>query len=245
MKWGTFGPVHILTLILGAVMVVGLYYSLKKASQKVQTLVLGILSFSGIAAIVYNLLMWGSPLQYLPLHLCSINALLLPIVVFTRSKTLGNLLLVWSLGAAAALVMNQSVAEASITDSVFFFYYFPHVMEFGIPILLFKLGFVKKYPRCIGSTIGIPMTIYTGVHLINKLINLYCATNKILSGGSVLKVNYMFSIRPENPLLAAFYKIIPYEYWYMYMIVPVLVVYLLAVYAPQLRRHLVRHTSLV
>ena len=89
MKWGTFGPVHILTLILGAVMVVGLYYSLKKASKKVQTLVLGILSFSGIAAIVYNLLMWGSPLQYLPLHLCSINALLLPIVVFTRSKTLG------------------------------------------------------------------------------------------------------------------------------------------------------------
>jgi uncharacterized membrane protein YwaF len=245
MKWGTFGPVHILTLILGAVMVVGLYYSLKKASKKVQTLVLGVLSFSGIAAILFNLLMWDSPLEYLPLHLCSINALLLPIVVFTRSKTLGNLLLVWSLGAAAALVMNQSVAEATITSNVFFFYYFPHVMEFGIPILLFKLGLVKKDPRCIGSTIGITMAIYTFVHLFNKSLNFYCAATKLLVDGAVLQVNYMYSVKPENPLLAAFYKVIPVEYWYMYMIVPILLVYLLAIYAPQLRKHLVRHTSLV
>ncbi len=245
MKWGTFGPVHILTLILGAVMVVGLYYSLKKASKKVQTLVLGVLSFSGIAAILFNLLMWGSPLEYLPLHLCSINALLLPIVVFTRSKTLGNLLLVWSLGAAAALVMNQSVAEATVTSNVFFFYYFPHVMEFGIPILLFKLGLVKKDPRCIGSTIGITMAIYTFVHLFNKSLNFYCAATKLLVDGAVLQVNYMYSVKPENPLLAAFYKVIPVEYWYMYMIVPILLVYLLAIYAPQLRKHLVRNTSLV
>ena len=245
MIWGTFGPVHILTLVLGAVMVVGLYYGLKKASRKVQTLVLGVLSFSGIAAIVYNLVMWGSPLEYLPLHLCSINAILLPIVVFTRSKTLGNLLLVWSLGAAAALVMNQSVASASITSSVFFFYYFPHVMEFGIPILLFKLGLVKKDPRCIGSTIGITMAIYTLVHCANLALNTYCAANKILADGAVIKVNYMFSITPENPLLAAFYKVIPHPYWYMYMIVPILVVYLLVVYAPQLRKRMVHHASLV
>ena len=245
MIWGTFGPVHILTLVLGAAMVVGLYYCLKKASKQVQTLVLGILSFSGIAAIIYNLVMWGSPLEYLPLHLCSINAILLPIVVFTRNKTLGNLLLVWSLGAAAALVMNQSVAGNEITSSIFFFYYFPHVMEFGIPILLFKLDLVKKDPRCIGSTIGITMLIYTFVHLFNKSLNFYCAAIKLLVDGSVLQVNYMYSVKPKNPLLAAFYKVIPYEYWYMYMIVPILVVYLLAIYAPQLRKRLVHHTSLV
>ena len=43
MKWGFFGPVHIATLVLAALMNVGLYFALKKASQKVQTWVLGIL----------------------------------------------------------------------------------------------------------------------------------------------------------------------------------------------------------
>ena len=98
MKWGSFGVVHIATLVLAAAIILGLYFALRRASRKTQTIVLGVLSFAGIAAIIYNLVTWGSPLEYLPLHLCSINAILLPIVVFTRSKTWGNLLLVWCLG---------------------------------------------------------------------------------------------------------------------------------------------------
>ena len=108
MKWGSFGVVHFASLAIAALLVVGLYFALKKASLKVKTIVLGVLSFSGIAAIIYNLVTWNSPLEYLPLHLCSLNAMVLPIAVFTRSKTLSNLLLVWSLGALAALVVNSA-----------------------------------------------------------------------------------------------------------------------------------------
>ena len=234
MVWGTFGVVHFATLLLGSAMVVGLYFLLKKKSSRVQTVVLGVLSFSGIGAILFNLLMWGTPLEYLPLHLCSINALLLPIVVFTRSKTLGNLLLVWSLGALAALVVNNAMADAELLSWPFFFYYFPHVMEFGIPILLFKLDLVKKDPKCIGSTLVLTMGIYTVVHFINKGINAWCAAAGIMSGEELLQVNYMYSITPEFPLLALFHQVIPTEYWYMYMVVPIVAVYLLLVYAPQL-----------
>ena len=180
MKWGSFGVVHIATLLFAAAMIVGLYFSLRRASRKVQTLVLGVLSFSGIAAIVFNLVTWGSPLEYLPLHLCSINALLLPIVVFTRSKTGGNLLLVWCLGALAALVVNMAQAEYELNSWTFAFYYFPHVLEFGIPILLFKLGLIEKHPKYILSTIVITMLIYTGVHLANVGLNSYLAANNVL-----------------------------------------------------------------
>jgi uncharacterized membrane protein YwaF len=231
MKWGTFGLVHIASLVFAAAMIVALYFVLKNKSEKVQTIVLGVLSFSGIAAVVYNLLMWGRPLEYLPLHLCSVNAMLLPAAVFSRNKTVNNLLLVWSLGALAALVMNQAVAEAMVLDPVFCFFYFPHVLEFGIPILMFKLGLAKKDPKCIVSTVGITMGVYTLIHFINKALN---AAQLLDLNGEVIRVNYMYSIDPENPLLALFYKVIPYEYWYMYMIVPILVVYLLIVYAPQL-----------
>lgn len=116
------------------------------------------------------------------------------------------------------------MAEAQLFGESFCFYYFPHIFEFGIPLLLFKLGLVKKDARCIGSTLGITMGIYTLVHLCNKIINHYCA----------VQVNYMFSLEATNPLTALFYRVIPFEYWHMYMAVPIVAVYLMIVYAPEL-----------
>ena len=81
MLWGSFGAVHILSLLLGAGIIVGLYFLLRRFSAKTKTVVLGILSFSGIAAIIFNLVTWGSPYEYLPLHLCSLTAMVLPVVV--------------------------------------------------------------------------------------------------------------------------------------------------------------------
>lgn len=237
MEWGSYGPIHLLSLAFAAAAVIGLYFILKNRSMMVKTIVLGILSFSGIAAIIFNLVEWNSPLEYLPLHLCSINALLLPIVVFTRNKQLGNLLLVWCLGALAALVVNQAQANFVVFSATFNFYFFPHVLEFGIPILLFKLKLVELDYKCIGSTLLLTILIYTGIHLCNVGLNAYCEANQILnSAGEVIKVNYMYSMVPENPLLALFYQWVPYEYWYLYLIFPIVLVYLVIVYSGQILR---------
>ena len=230
MKWGFFTPTHILTLVLAAAMLVALYYGLRNKSQKIQTMVLFPLSLSGIAAIVFNLLRWGSPLEYLPLHLCSLNALVLPFAVLTRNKKLCNLLLVWCLGALVALIANFEVQDAELFGETFNFYFFPHVFEFGIPVLMFRLGLAKKDPDCIGSTISITMLLYTLVHLCNVLINRYCAMV-----GNGIRVNYMFSMEPTNPLVALFHRLIPHDYWHMYLVIPIVLVYLLIVYAPELR----------
>lgn len=232
MIWGTFTITHILSLLLGAAITIGLYFALKHRTEKTQTIVLGILSFAGIAAIIFNLVAWGSPIEYLPLHLCSLNAMLLPIVVLTRNKHLGNLLMLWSIGAFAALVLNTSVAAAKITSWVFVFYYFPHVLEFGIPIILFKLKLIKLDKKCIWSTMAITLGAYIVIHFINVFINQYCIANNILDwAGEVVQVNYMFSIFHEgNPLLKLFYDIIPYQFWYMLLCIPVAMFYLSALY---------------
>lgn len=229
MEWGFMTPVHILTLAAAIGMNLGLYFALRGRSQKVQTIVLFVFSLSGIAAIVYNLLRWDAPLQYLPLHLCSINALVLPFAVLTRNKHLCNLLLLWSLGALVALVLNFEVTTVRLFDEVFNFYYFPHVFEFGIPVLLFRLGLAKKDVKCIPVTLSLTMLFYTFAHLCNKVINAAC-----IAAGDGTRVNYMFSIQPNNPLTALFYDLIPYEYWYMYLVLPIAAVYLAAVYAPEL-----------
>ncbi len=234
MVWGTFGSVHLATLILAALILVGLYRLLKNRSVKVQITVLGVLSFSGIAAILFNLLTWGSPLEYLPLHLCSITAIMLPIAVFTRSKTVGNLLLLWCLGAVFALVVNTAQADFALFSWTFVFYYFPHVLEFGIPILLVKLGLIEKDHKCIGSTLLITMMILSVVHCANLLLNWYFREEQILDyAGNLIQVNYMFTVKPENPMLQLFYRVIPHSYWYLYLAIPIIAVYLGVIYIPE------------
>ena len=235
MTWGSFGLVHIASLVFGVLMIVALYFILKRFSQKVQTIVLGILSFAGISAIIFNLVTWGSPLEYLPFHLCSLNALVLPFAVWTRNKTLNNLLLFWGLGALLAVVVNTAQANFEIFSLTFAFYFFPHILEMGIPVLMFCLGLVKTDVKCIGSTISITLVVYTIVHFINVALNSYCLKNEILNpSGNIIQVNYMYSLKPENPLLDLFYSLVPHSYWYMLLCIPIIVIYLSAIYGKQI-----------
>ena len=236
MKWGFFSLTHLFTLVLAAGITVALYYLLKKRSAKVQTLVLGILSLSGIFAIVYNLVKWGSPVEYLPLHLCSLNAMVLPFAVFSRNKTLNNLLLLWSFGAILAVVVNNAQADWSIFSTTFAIYYFPHVLEFAIPVLMFKLKLTEKDVRCAKWTIIITMGAYTLIHLGNLCINHLLAQHNVLDwAGNLVQVNYMYSLTPENPVLQLFYNILPLPYWYMYLAVPIIAIYLGLLYIPQIK----------
>ena len=236
MLWGFFGIVHIVSLIFGAGIIVGLHFLLKNKSEKTKKIVLFCCSLLGIGAIIFNLVKWGSPLEYLPLHLCSLSALIIPIAVLTKNKILGNLLLLWSLGAVFALVVNTAQANFEIFSATFFFYYFPHVFHLGIPILMFTLKLAKRDIKCILSTVAITMIAFTCAHFANVAINNYCVANNVLDyAGNLIQVNYMYSIVPENPLLNLFYGLIPHQYWYMYLIIPIIVIYLLVVYFDQFK----------
>ena len=231
MVWGSFGATHIATLVLAVLIILALYFVLKKLNQKTQIIILTILSFSGISAIIYNLVTWNSPWEYLPLHLCSLNAMLLPYAVISRKKWACNLLLLWSLGSYVALILNMNMAAAELTDWPFFFYYFPHVLESGIPILLFALKLVEKDYKTIKSTLAITFSVYTIIHFINVAIN---SAELLGPYGDIIQVNYMFSVTPDNPVLNLFYSIIPHPYWYMYLAIPVIVIYLCIWYMPQI-----------
>lgn len=235
MQWGSFGIVHIATLVIAAALIVGVYFLLKYLPERVRYFSILALSFSGIVAIIYNLAAWGSPLEYLPFHMCSILAIMLPITVLTKSRYMGNLLLVWCLGSLLALIINHASGHYVIPSAAFFIYYIPHVFEFGVVIYLFKFGYVKKDYRCIPVTVLATVVIYTAVHFINVALTRYAEAEQLVDyAGNPLRFNYMFSMTPDNPVLALFWRVIPHPYWYMYMAVIVLVVYLVVLYLPQI-----------
>ena len=167
--------------------------------------------------------------------------MVLPFAVFTRSKVLGNLLNLWNFGALLAVVLNHAQADFTLDSATFWFYFAPHVLEFSIPLLLLKLKLVEKDYRCIPATLGITVGMFTLVHLVNKLLNaMFIAKGITDSAGEILQVNYMYTIIPENPVLVMLHNILPVEYWYLYLAIPLVVLFLGIVYAPQLIHRYVR-----
>lgn|SRR5574344_1771550 len=224
MEWGNFSFIHILTLFLVPITLIIFYFVLKKLKENTQTIILFILSLWGISAIIYNLVAWNTPLEYLPLHMCSINALLLPIAIITKNKFLNNLLPIYSLGALMAIVLNNNISNAKVFSLVFLFYYVPHLFEFIIPILQILLKRVKIELKYVLPSMIFTFVLYTIIHFINILLNNYFITNNILNYlGEIVYVNYMYSITPEGlPILSNLYKLIPYSYFYMFPFIAVI-----------------------
>ena len=242
MLWGTVGIVHISSFIIALISCIGIFIALKSMNKTIQFISLFILSLSGCAAIIFNLITWGSPLEYLPLHMCSITAILLPIVVISKNNIIGNLLLVWSLGSVLAVIFNHSQSNYEILSWTFFFYFVPHILECAVTVYLFALKYIKLSAKYIPSTLGVTAVIYTFVHICNLLINNYCINNNVVDyAGNIIQVNYMYSLQPTVPLMELMWKIIPYEYWYMYVGIVIIAIYLLAIFGVKWIIHKIRY----
>ena len=233
MLWGTFTLAHIISLLIAIVLNFVIFTILKNKNDKIKTLVLLCLSSFGILAIIFNLIAWNSPIEYLPFHMCNINALLIPIALITKNKKIGNLLLLWSVGALIALIVNHSAANFELFSVAFLQYYLSHTFEFGIPILIFALKIIPLDVKTIPSTLLISLCILIVVHFINLGLNKYIEIIDLRDWkGDLIVVNYMFTIKPDNPALQFFYDLIPIPFLYVLPIFPIFTIYLLLIYTP-------------
>lgn len=239
LKWGSFTITHIISLVVALLIPVAIHYLLRNKSEKTQITVLFLMSLLGPVALAYDIIVWGipsTPLQYLPLHMCSYNALLTPILVLTKNRFLGNLVPLFSVGAAIALVFNSIQAEYSIFSFVFLLYYLSHTFGASIPFLMLSLGHIKTSAKYILPSTLATLGIYTVSHFANLGINSYLESNGIVDYlGELIQVNYMFSIHPQgNPLLSLFWSVIPHSYFYMLMAIPIAAMYFALLNAKEL-----------
>lgn len=225
-KWGSYGAIHIISIILVFAVIAALYFILKNKTDGTQRLVLFILSLWGPAAIIYNLTVWNTPLEYLPLHLCSLNAILIPAAIATKSKIIGNILPLMSVGALAAILFNGEASGYGLFSWVFLMYYVPHLFEFAIPVLLILLGKVNLEKKYIPFTALFMFASYTAVHFINISLNKYFAANGIVNYlGKTVWVNYMYTVSTEgNPALCFFWNLLPRSYFYLLTALPLVLI---------------------
>lgn len=161
--------------------------------------------------------------QELPLHLCNVHMLLMPIAVLTKKRPLlGFCFFVAPLGALMALVMpGPGFSGYSILLPRMIGYYMTHLMVIIEAILLYTLDYYRPeyrdFPSTCGTLIAVSIVIF-GIDLALKYSKL--CTNP----------NYFYLLDTEgNPVLEIFYRLIPYPYLYTLPCLLILAVYILVI----------------
>ncbi len=159
----------------------------------------------------------------LPLQLCNINLIMIPIAALTMKRPLLSFaFFVAPLGAAFALLMpGIGFEHYSLLTPRIFFYYITHFMVFlGGPALacfgLYKPRFSDTLPTAI-----MLLAVTFVVFLINELL--------IVTGANVY-ANYFFTMNTEgNAILDLCWKLIPVPFVYEIPLILILLPFVLLV----------------
>ena len=221
-----FNPMFIALFILGFIILWVLTKILKNANEGAKRavyIIVCIISASSFFAYKYALSVdqefnlaysayggfnWW---QELPLHLCNIHMLLMPIAVATKKRSLLMALAMPAIGFSGYSILTPRILG----------FYGTHIMVIVEAIALYTLGFYKPeykdIPRAAGTML-ILATIIFGINLVLKFLKL-CPNP-----------NYFFLMDPEgNPILELFKSYIPYPFLYAAPCILILLVYMLIV----------------
>ncbi len=159
---------------------------------------------------------WGE----LPLHLCNINMLLIPVaVMFDMQMLMSFCFFVGSICASLAIIMpGLGFDHYSIFLPRMLGYFGTHYMVAIMAVAIVTFGLYRPKFSDLPKTCVVITVITFIVFLVNLLL---------INTGLHPKANYFYSIRPVgNPLLELFYKLIPIPFIYLLPSLVILVPYM-------------------
>ena len=231
MSYRQWGPFHIFTLICPFILFGILFFTLRKQKMIVRQIVCSCVALVGIVFLILDMTHdteWLS--AHLPFHLCAMNGFMLPFVIMFRNKKLGNMLVLWSVGAIMAMIFNLTEVNYTTDNLNLWIYFISHLVQATLPLTIVLLKIIDYDYRTIPSTLIITFCAYSVCHLINMELNDYYF---LIDDNRV--INYMFSYTHENnPVLMFFYSFLPYPYLYMLPCIPVLFIFECIRYSPQI-----------
>lgn len=222
--------------LIGIVMILGLFRNASSITRQ-----RFLVAFTLVGVVVYGLywaiviLVPSDLLILLPLQLCDLAVFLMPIGLGTKRQGLMDFLFyACGLGAMAALLLMIMAAEDSFyaLDLNFFF---SHFAILALPYLMIVWGLYDPQPTVKKAF------VLTGILLI--LTGFMHGLNLFLYQTYHADAFYFFTVVRTgvlvSPLLAWFASIIPYDYWYMTLTLPILYLYMVLVWIG--RRVILQH----
>lgn len=159
---------------------------------------------------------WGE----LPLHLCNINMLIIPIAVWRKNRSLMSFsFFLAPLGALMALLMPSAGFEGySILLPKMLGFYGTHFMVLIEGLALATFGLYRPKFKDLPKTLLTVLIVAFCIFLIDVFIR---------TSGLNPKANYFFAMETEgNPVLNIFHNLIPVPFLYLIPCLAVLGVYM-------------------
>ncbi len=227
-----FNLIHIIMCIVPIALFSILEKLLKNKTDKQKEKILLAIAFVNILlfvaykiamAVMYKpFIVW----EHLPLQLCNINLILIPIALKTRNKLLCNYLYymsIWGAYAAVAVFDTYFLGRSSVSFIVVAYFVY-HGIIAVTPILMAKEGLFSPEKQMISKSIFLLL----GFGLAMLCVNLF-----FRSTGICPNANYFYTMGMEgNPILGKLMEIIPIPFLYSLPLMPVIYLFDLAIYMP-------------
>ncbi len=229
-----FSPLFFLIFGAATLILIAASVLLRKKSERTRALVLACtcwVTLIGFAAYKYALSVdadfnvitaemggfnwWGE----LPLQLCNINLLLIPIAVLTKKRPLlGFCFFIGPIGALMAMVLPGNGFDGySIFLPRMLGYYGTHLVVMYAALAVGTFGLYRPRMRDLPMTALTVFLIALAVFGFNMLLR---------TTGLHPKANYFFAVETEgNALLELFYRLIPLPFLYLLPCIVILSVY--------------------
>ncbi len=165
---------------------------------------------------------WGE----LPLHLCNVNMMLIPVSVITRNRPLMNFCFFTApLGAFMALAMPGVCFDGySILMPRMLGYYGTHFMIVIEGLALAAFGFCRPRFRDMPRTVLAVFAVGAVIFLIDLFLR---------ASGLFAHANYFYMMETEgNFLLEIFHGWLPVPFLYLLPAIPILIIYMTLVTLP-------------
>ena len=169
-----FDETHIIMLLIATAIIGACSFLFSKLGVHGRTVMLNALSVLMVAdellKHIGNVALDSWSVNYLPLHLCSVNIFLCVAYSFTKSKTIAKLL--YCLGAPGAVLalLLPTWTNQPVLNFMHLHSYTVHILLLMFPILLVVDGLrpsIKDVPKCFVCVVGYAIPLY----FVNKLLD--------------------------------------------------------------------------
>ena len=226
-----FSLSHVVMLLVTVALIVGVAILMKHVSRRVQNIVFITAAILCSLGIFYRYAMGLTiaggitlkPLLLQMLQVCNFNFLLMPLVLIPRCKIVRQYVLFFSMFSAATTLLSPSGGWSELV------WYAPtilnswvnHALIVALPIWMMAAGRIRPERKYVLPVTGCVFGYYTVAYAISELL--------IAKGILTVATTHSFIYKPGGiAVLEILYRLIPYPYFYLYPLIPLLALFFFA-----------------